>query len=343
MSYLPGVFIKSVLRGVPRLQEILNVAANIGTPSLTVYLNPDVSNDPWRSQPVARELEDTPLRAVTSAVEIWYDPDPTATVIADDVDFVEDFFAIPDEEIENKLHLQSPCVLRLELNRTKMGGKLSMHYVASRIAESFGGDLFVIWSEDNSDKLIIRCLGLNKKEDGIGSIPGDIFFRRLENTMLDFVSLGEVKGVRRAFLLQYNRAGFEADGSSNTRNQMEWVLETEGINLKAVIGMDGVDYKRTYSNNCVEIFNVLGIDVIEWDGSNINYCHLALLCDLMTHWGTLTALTRRGFNTGASKRCSREDGGKSSGSSNSGREGWLLWCGRELDVRTYPVDGDRGV
>ncbi|KAJ7822860.1 RNA polymerase 2 [Mycena leptocephala] len=82
MSYLPGVSTKNVLRGVPRLQEILNVAANIGTPSLTVYLNPDVSNDPWRSQLVARELEDTPLRAVTSAVEIWYDPDPTSTVIA---------------------------------------------------------------------------------------------------------------------------------------------------------------------------------------------------------------------------------------------------------------------
>ncbi|KAJ7822861.1 hypothetical protein B0H13DRAFT_2291364 [Mycena leptocephala] len=134
--------------------------------------------------------------------------------------------------------------------------------------------------------------------------------------MLDFVSLGGVKGIRRAFLLKYNKASFEDDRSINMRNQMEWVLETEGINLKAVIGMDGVDYKRTYSNSCVEIFNVLGIeaahaailkelrDVIEWDGSYINYRHLTLFCDLMTHWGTLTALTRHGFNTGASKRCS---------------------------------------
>ncbi|KAJ7880106.1 hypothetical protein B0H13DRAFT_1487642, partial [Mycena leptocephala] len=77
---------------------------------------------------------------------------------------------------------------------------------------------------------------------------------------LDFVSLWGVRGIRRAFLLQYNKAGFESDGSINMRNQMEWVLETEGINLKAVIGMDGVDYKRTYSYSCVEIFNVLGIE-----------------------------------------------------------------------------------
>ncbi|KAJ7789277.1 beta and beta-prime subunits of DNA dependent RNA-polymerase [Mycena olivaceomarginata] len=301
----------NVLRGVPRLQEIINVAANIETPSLTVYLNPDISDDPRRSQLVARELEDIPLRAVTSAVEIWYDPDPTSTFIEDDVDFVQDFFAIPDEEVESKL--QPP----ISLNRTKMGGKLSMHYVASHIAQSFGGDLFVIWNEDNSEKLIIRCRGLNKEEDGMCSIPGDIFLRRLENTMLDFISLGGVKGIRRVSILRYNKAGFEADGSI----QMECVLETEGINLKAAIGIDGVDYKRTYSNSCVEIFNVLGIeaaraailkelrDVFEWGGSYINYRHLALLCDLMTHWGTLTALTRRGINcsnTGALKRCSEK-------------------------------------
>jgi DNA-directed RNA polymerase II subunit RPB1 len=32
-----------------------------------------------------------------------------------------------------------------------------MAYVAGRILESFKTGLFVIWSEDNSEKLIIRC------------------------------------------------------------------------------------------------------------------------------------------------------------------------------------------
>ena len=34
--------------------------------------------------------------------------------------------------------------------------KLTMSHIASRIAEAFNKDLFVIWSEDNSEKLIIR-------------------------------------------------------------------------------------------------------------------------------------------------------------------------------------------
>ena len=46
-----------------------------------------------------------------------------------------------------------------------------MHYVAGRIAESFKTDLFVIWSEDNSEKLIIRCrvLGSLEKNEEMGT------------------------------------------------------------------------------------------------------------------------------------------------------------------------------
>jgi hypothetical protein len=52
---------------------------------------------------------------VTVAVETWYDPDPSSTIIEEDTLFVESFFAIPNEEIESKLHLQSPWLLHLEL------------------------------------------------------------------------------------------------------------------------------------------------------------------------------------------------------------------------------------
>ena len=109
---------------------------------------------------------------------------------------MESFFAIPDEEIESKLHLQSPWLLRLELDRAKMiDRKLTMHYVAGRIAESFKTDLFVIWSEDNSEKLIIRCrvLGSPDKAEDL-SMEEDIFLRSFVN-MLNSVSLRGEKGI----------------------------------------------------------------------------------------------------------------------------------------------------
>ena len=66
-----------------------------------------------------------------------------------------------------------------------------MPYVAGRIAESFKTDFFVIWSEDNSEKLVICCHvlgGADKDEDGMGTVEEDVFLRQLENTMLDHSS-----------------------------------------------------------------------------------------------------------------------------------------------------------
>jgi len=321
-----GVSSKNVTLGVPRLKEIINVATNIKTPSLTVYLDPTTASSADSAKNVQQELAYTSLRTVTAAVEIWYDPDPSSTIIEEDSVFVESFFAIPDEEIESKLHLQSPWLLRLELDRAKMiDRKLTMHYVASRIAESFKTDLFVIWSEDNSEKLIIRCRvlgGVDKEDDGLGVLEEDMFLRQLELTMLNSISLRGVKGVKRVFLMEQDKVTISPEGSIESGRQKEWVLETDGVNLKTVMCVEGVDFTRTYSNSCVEIFNVLGIEaarnaimkelrgVIEFDGSYVNYRHLALLCDLMTHRGTLMAITRHGINradTGALMRCSFEE------------------------------------
>ncbi|KAI6142363.1 hypothetical protein BKA82DRAFT_40985, partial [Pisolithus tinctorius] len=82
---------------------------------------------------------------------IWYDHDPTSTIIEEDSVFIESFFAIPDEEIELKLHLQSPWHPWLALD---CAGKIdwSLAVVTGRITGSFKTDLFVIWSEDNSEK-----------------------------------------------------------------------------------------------------------------------------------------------------------------------------------------------
>ena len=50
--------------------------------------------------------------------------------------------------------------------------------------------------------------------------------------------------------------------------------------------------------------------VISFDGSYVNYRHLALLCDVMTSRGFLMAITRHGINrreNGALARCSFEE------------------------------------
>jgi DNA-directed RNA polymerase II subunit RPB1 len=233
-----------VTLGVPRLKEIINVATNIKTPSLSVYLVPELARDPVLAKNVQQELAYTSLRTVTAAVEIWYNPSPTETIIPEDEVFVESFFAIPDEEIEGKLHLQSPWLLRLELDRAKMiDRKLTMAYVAGRIAESFKTDLFVIWSEDNSEKLIIRCRvlgGADKDdEDGMGAIEEDIFLRQLENTMLNSVSLRGVKDIKRVFLLEHDMVTVNDEGTIEARKEKEWMELTSRLSCPLMVSTSG--------------------------------------------------------------------------------------------------------
>ncbi|OLL22690.1 DNA-directed RNA polymerase II subunit rpb1 [Neolecta irregularis DAH-3] len=315
-----GVSSKNVTLGVPRLKEILNVAKDIKTPSLTIYLNPDISGDMVAAKAVQSQIEHTTLRTVTQATEIHYDPDPQNTIIEEDQEFVEAFFAVPDEEVEANLHRQSPWLLRLILDRAKMLDKhLSTEDVAGKIAGSFQNDMFTIWSEDNADQLVIRCRVLRDDKDEEDQ-EEDLFLKRVENHLLENINLRGVPGVSRVFLNQAKVRRLNELGEFHV--DYEWTLETDGVNLAEVMAIDDVDFRRVHSNSFVEVLQVLGIEatraallielrkVIEFDGSYVNYRHLSLLCDVMTSRGHLMAITRHGINraeTGALMRASFEE------------------------------------
>ena len=80
----------------------------------------------------------------------------------------------------------------------------------------------------------------------------------------------------------------------------EWIVETDGSNYQAVLGLDFIDKTRTISNNIWDIYEVLGIEATReflinefceiMDG--INICHIKLLVERMTFQGTIGSITR---------------------------------------------------
>lgn len=321
-----GVSSKNVTLGVPRLKEIINVAVNIKTPSLTVFLQPEYSRDAASAKRIQSILPHTTLKTITASTEIFYDPNVETTLIEDDRDFVHAFFEIPDPEVEQNIHRQSPWLLRFELDKRRMVDKAyEMGFVQSKIQAVFEQDLFVIASEDLAEKLVIRCRALQEndkdvEDDEDAEIAEDVFLKQLETSMLSSITLGGVDGIVRAFIVERKKSVL---GESGEFQQVpEWVLETDGSNLRKVLTVDGVDPVRTISNNCVEVLDVLGIEaarqsllremrhVIEFGGSSVNYRHLSLLVDVMTNRGSIMAITRHGINradTGALMRCSFEE------------------------------------
>uniref|UniRef100_A0A0E0DM49 DNA-directed RNA polymerase subunit n=1 Tax=Oryza meridionalis TaxID=40149 RepID=A0A0E0DM49_9ORYZ len=318
-----GVSAKNVTLGVPRLREIINVAKNIKTPSLSVHLKPEVNKKKELAKNVQCALEYTTLRSVTHATEIWYDPDPLGTIIEEDVEFVQSYYEMPDEDIDpDKI---SPWLLRIELNREMMvDKKLSMADIAEKINHEFDDDLSCIFNDDNADKLILR-VRITNDEAQKGEIQDeygedDVFLKKIESNMLTEMALRGIPGINKVFIKEGNVNKFEDNDGFKT--EKGWMLDTEGVNLLAVMCHEDVDATRTTSNHLIEVIEVLGIEavrralldelrvVISFDGSYVNYRHLAVLCDTMTYRGHLMAITRHGINrndTGPLMRCSFEE------------------------------------
>lgn len=320
--HFAGVASKKVTSGVPRLKEILNVAKNMKTPSLTVYLEPGHAADQEKAKFIRSAIEHTTLKSVTIASEIYYDPDPRSTVIPEDEEIIQLHFSLLDDEAEQSFDQQSPWLLRLELDRAAMNDKdLTMGQVGERIKQTFKNDLFVIWSEDNDEKLIIRCRVVRPKSlDAETEAEEDHMLKKIENTMLENITLRGVENIERVVMMKYDRKVPSPTGEYI--KEPEWVLETDGVNLSEVMTVPGIDPTRIYTNSFIDIMEVLGIEagraalykevynVIASDGSYVNYRHMALLVDVMTTQGGLTSVTRHGFNrsnTGALMRCSFEE------------------------------------
>lgn len=328
--HFAGVSSKNVTLGVPRLKEILNVAKNIKTPSMTVYQVPELAGNQDAVKLLRSKVEHTTLRSVAEMVEIYYDPDIRNTIIEADKDMVESYFIIP-EDVQEKPEDQSQWLVRLVLSHVKLIDKsLTVQDVAERIKSLFKNDVNVMFSDDNSDQPVIRIRPLkgtldDEDDEGDGK-EMDTTLKMFQAHMLDSCTLRGVPGVERAFINEKTHARIMPDGSLRKSAEddqcKEWILETSGSSLAAVLAIDGVDATRTYSNQFIEILEVFGIEatrtallreltqVLAFDGSYVNHRHLALLIDIMTSRGFLMAVTRHGINrsdTGALMRCSFEE------------------------------------
>jgi DNA-directed RNA polymerase II subunit RPB1 len=326
--HFAGVSSKNVTLGVPRLKEILNIAANIKTPSMLVRQE-DASGNQQAAKRLRSRIELTTLRSLTHAVELYYDPQVKETLIEADEDMVESYFVFG--EGDENLEAQSKWLLRIVLDRKKLlDREISISEVANTIKEEFKPNLAVIFSDENADEQIIRVRfiwdgNLQKDEDDEDE-RDERWMRKLEKHLLDDVTLRGVRGIERAFIRELKVVAENDDRSlilsKNDPRCNEWVLDTTGTALADVLAIEGVDSSKTYCNSFIEILGVLGIEaaragllkelgmVLSFDGSYVNHRHMALLVDIMTQRGLLMAITRHGINrndTGALMRCSFEE------------------------------------
>lgn len=325
-----GVSAKNVTLGVPRLKEIINVSKKPKTPSLTVFLTGAAARDAEKAKDVLCRLEHTTLRKVTANTAIYYDPNPQESVIREDREFVNIYYEMPDFDTSRI----SPWLLRIELDRKRMTDKkLTMEQISEKISLGFGDDLNCIFNDDNAEKLVLRIRIMNSEdkmteeedEQAPDRMEDDVFLRCIEASMLSDITLQGIESISKVYMhlpTTDSKKRIIITDTGDYKALAEWILETDGTSLMRVLSERDVDPIRTYSNDICEIVSVLGIEavrkavekemnhVISFDGSYVNYRHLALLCDVMTAKGHLMAITRHGINrqdVGVLMRCSFEE------------------------------------
>ena len=114
--------------------------------------------------------------------------------------------------------------------------------------------------------------------------------------------------LKRIYVRRSEVKGFVSNNEGIIKRFEEFILDTEGTNLKYILNYNGIDFRRTLSNDIIEVCKILGIEatrkvliqelknLISFDGSYVNFRHLALLVDIMTHKGKIMSITRHGFN-----------------------------------------------
>ena len=329
--HFAGVASKSnVTRGVPRIEEILSLSENPKNPSCTVFLKEEDETNQETAQELMTRMEHTKLREVIDSIQICFDPDDLDTLIEEDrstleqykefQNMVEDCIEKDEEEKEKEEPKRSKWIIRMVLNAEEMLDKnITMDDIHFALKNAYKDLVSCVFSDYNSDKLIFRIrLGEIKKKlndnkstllTGLNPLDqsNEIYvLKTFQDNLLDNIILRGVKHIDRVMIrkitdnVEEKQSGFE--------KKTIWVLDTVGTNLLDILGLNYVDINRSVTNDIQEVYRTLGIEaarqsifneiseVIEFDGTYINYHHVSMLCDRMTCNKKMTSIFRHGIN-----------------------------------------------
>jgi len=135
--------------------------------------------------------------------------------------------------------------------------------------------------------------------------------RQGDYTIVFYTGIDDISRLRRMFdrVLGLRLKGIKGINHTIIRydeENKEYMIIAEGSNLAAVLQVEGVDIRRTRTNNISEILEVLGIEatrtaiieemsnVLSEQGLDVDIRHIMLIADAMTLTGRLRQVGRHG-------------------------------------------------
>ena len=316
--HFAGVSSKSqVVRGVPRLKEVMNVSKKLKNPFVTAYLKPEHSNDKTYASMVLNNIKLTTIEDVLESSEIMFDPLSTNTAVEKEA---EDIYQLFSKSCSDDVMDFSPWVIRLVFNRAKMlDSSIQMNDISIAIQQNLKESALFkcVFTDDNSSELVMR-IQILKPDNGIQQ-DLIIQLQQIESLISKHVIKG-VSGITNVSMsentsrIKYLEGEFVDDS--------EWVIYADGNSFTSILQHENVDSTRTVTNDISQINEVLGIEaardaiiyevdqVISGGGSYVNRRHIALLADTMTNRGFIMSVDRHGMKKSSNQplaKCSFEE------------------------------------
>ena len=283
-----GVSSKSqVVRGVPRVKEIINVSKNMKSPSLTIYLNDENCYSKEKAKNVLNSLEISVIKDFVKSSKIYYDSkledsneenqnNSDNESNSDDessketIDAEEDSEGTESEVLENTVDDElieiynqfedlfeeeskqnNPWVLRIEFDRSIMLDKnIKMQDIYNVIYKNFNQSDEVIncvYSDDNSKELIFRINYL-KKSTKKTIIDNEDMISTLKIMERTILNL-ILKGVDKISKASMSKQNnIVKMEEGNFVAKPQWVIDTTGSNLQEILN-DNIDSYNTITNN----------------------------------------------------------------------------------------------
>lgn len=305
--HFSGLGSKSVLTtaGVPRIKEITQFSKDIKTPSMTIYLKPEYRKNKNIALELKNQVEYTEIKDLVNKADIMYISDKAKGVY-------------PEEEEEFKLFQEiieqtgtkcpdpdnlSNWVLWIEFDRESMLRKnIFIDDIHEKIIQNFNldSDISCVISNMNSEHITLRVRMLTGRNDGENYVN---MFKQFGDEILS-LQLRGINGIKKIGISSQKKKVYLPDGSMKLID--EWVLNSDGSNLIAILSNDFVDIERTTTNDLNEIYRLFGIEGVRQaiiremeetikGTKEINKRHYEILADFMTYRGSVMNIQRNGF------------------------------------------------
>ena len=306
------------LEDVPRITELLGYSKSIKTPQMTVYFDNEIMEDKSKVNRVNSFFKHLTIGELIETSEIYYqvegNNDMDNLILKDDV--INPYF-INNQKVELK---NMPFVFRLKMNIEKMMDKettildlktkfMAYWYNTTQNAKSmkksekdiFGrvNRLAILGSSDNNKEYIIH-IRFSMSSFNYTSLTD---FMKL---VLNNIPLKGISSIEDTMIDQRRNVIFDKEGNENIIK--ENIIITSGINLEDLKNFKGIDFTRTICNDIFTTYRLYGVEAARnlllhefrttfnaGGSDNVNYNHLSLLVDFMTHTGDITSIDRHGL------------------------------------------------